>query len=199
MDIRFHHLGAEIVCRITSPRPVQRMIYRNPPNSAKVVMAFLDFVRNTQSSSKRKRWTRISFSKIFERKSSVGSWDLARRKLTYRPTEFRQGSDDVYRWWPYGPGRILKQANKMSKNIFSHDLWAEIICWIMSPRTVQNYNINLPNFAKAMMTSIDDCCISGSSGSQSWSKPKRRVKTSVSTILERKSSAAFQSSQSKMM
>ena len=44
----------------------------------------------------------------------------------------------------------------------------------------------LPNFAKAVMTSMDDSC---RYKHLSWSKPRRWARTSVFTILERKSSA----------
>ena len=59
-------------------------------------------------------------------------------KMIYQPTEFRQDSDDFNRWQLYVQALILKQAKKMSKEISFYHFGAEIIYWIISPRTAQN-------------------------------------------------------------
>ena len=135
--------------------------------------------------SKPRRRARTSVSNMLERKLSTGSSILAEYKMIYQTTEFCQGSDDFDRWLSYIRAPILKQAKKTGKDVCSHHLGAEIACWIISSRTVQSEYIKIPDSANAVMHLIDDCC---TTKSRPWRKPRRLAKTSVSTILEQKSS-----------
>ena len=87
--------------------------------------------------SKPKRRARTSVSTILDRKSSAGSSVSAQYKMIYQPTEFHQGCNDFDRWPTCAPAPALKQAKKSSKGICFHHLGAEIVCWIVSPRTIQ--------------------------------------------------------------
>ena len=87
--------------------------------------------------SKLKRRARTSVSTILERKSSARLWVLVQWKMLYQPTEFRKGSDGFNRWLTHVRALISKQVDKTNKDIRFHHLRAEIVCWILSPHTVQ--------------------------------------------------------------
>ena len=116
----------------------------NRPNFTKVVMAFTSSRRTSGywSWSNSVRRTTTPISTILQRKSSTTLSALA-VKMTWEPTKFHQGGDGNDRWPSFVPtfGRWffvrylnLKPGKKASKKI---SLRTEILCWIISPRTVQ--------------------------------------------------------------